>query len=274
MTTTSISTETYLFEQRPDAGDLEGRRLTALADLFDPATRQYLRHIGLDRGWRCLEVAAGTGSVAAWLAGEVGPEGEVFATDVDLSHLGQLPPNVAYAEHDIVTDSLPDSTFDLVHTRLLLEHLSGREIALDRMASAVRPGGYVVVEEAEMSPQALDLIVRFQQLAGRELGDKALRGIAGLLAAVGADMGYASTLPEAVRRAGLEFVGGEAHSPIVRGGAAQDFGRLTMMVLRQPAVASGLLTHDEVDAFLRMTLDPEAQYVPFVMTSVWARRPA
>ena len=46
-----------------------------------------------------------------------------------------------------------------------------------------------------------------------------------------------------------------------------------MMVLRQPAVGSGLLTHDQVDAFLRMTLDPEAQYVPFVMTSVWARRP-
>ena len=39
------------------------------------------------RGWRCLEVAAGTGSVAAWLADQVGPEGEVFATDVDLTHL-------------------------------------------------------------------------------------------------------------------------------------------------------------------------------------------
>ena len=87
-------------------------------------------------------------------------------------------------------------------------------------------------------------------------------------------MGYASTLPGAVRRAGLELVGGEIHSPIVRGGAVQDFGRLTVMVLREPLVASGLMTHDEIDAFLRMTLDPGAQYIPFVMTSVWARRPA
>ena len=39
-------------------------------------------------------------------------------------------------------------------------------------------------------------------------------------------------------------------------------------------MASGLMTHDEIDAFLRMTLDPESQYIPFVMTSVWARRPA
>jgi hypothetical protein len=125
-----------------------------------------------------------------------------------------------------------------------------------------------------MSPQALDLVTRFLPMGGRELGDKGLRAVAALLAAAGADMGYASTLPEAVRRAGLELLGGEVHSPIVRGGAAHDFGRSTFMVLRGPLVASGLMTHDEIDQFLRMTLDPQSQYVPFVMTSVWARRPA
>jgi SAM-dependent methyltransferase len=274
MTTMTTSTDTYLFERRTDLGDLERRRLHAIAALFDPATRRLLQQLGVGPGWRCLEVGAGAGSVAAWLARQVGPEGEVLATDVDLTHLDALPPAVTYAEHDIVTDSLPDEAFDVVHARLLLEHLSGRETALDRMASAVRPGGYLLVEEAEMSPQALDLVTRYQPLAGRPLGAMALRAVAALLAAAGADMGYASTLPAAVRRAGLELVGGEIHSPIVRGGAAQDFGRLTVMVLRDPLVASGLLTHDEIDAFLRMTLDPESQYVPFVMTSVWARRPA
>lgn len=266
-------TDTYLFERQADHGDLERRRLEALTGLFDPATRRLLGQVGVGRGWRCLEVAAGTGSVAAWLAGQVGPEGEVFATDLDLSHLGELPPNVAYARHDIVTDALPDGAFDLVHTRLLLEHLSGRETALARMASAVRPGGIVVVEEAEMSRQALDLVTKYIPLATRESGVKAIRAIGSLLAAVGADMAYASTLPDAVRRAGLEYLGGEIHSPIVSGGVADDFGRLSMLAIRGPIVASGLLTEDEVDAFLRMTLDPDAQYVPFVMTSVWARRP-
>jgi hypothetical protein len=87
-------------------------------------------------------------------------------------------------------------------------------------------------------------------------------------------MSYASTLPESVRRAGLEYLGGEIHSPIISGGGARDFGRLSMMAIREPIVASGLLTEDEVDAFLELTLDPEGTYVPFVMTSVWARRPA
>ena len=273
-TAASTTTDAYLFGDQPDLGDLEHRRLTALTQLFDPATRRLLRHIGVTRGWRCLEVAAGTGSVAAWLADRVGPEGEVYARDVDLSHLGQLPPSVAYAEHDIVTDSLPAATFDVVHTRLLLEHLSGRETALARMAAAVRPGGYVLVEEAEMSPQAIELIAKYAPLAGRDLGVTTLRTMTALLAAAGADMGYASTLPEAVRRAGLEFVGGEVHSPIVGGGETLDFGRLTLMVLRRHAVAAGLMSDAEVDAFLRMTLDPGTQYVPFLMTSVWARRPA
>ena len=64
------------------------------------------------------------------------------------------------------------------------------------------------------------------------------------------------------------------HSPIVGGGETLDFGRLTLMVLRRHAVAAGLMSDAEVDAFLRMTLDPDTQYVPFLMTSVWARRPA
>ena len=273
MTTTSVRPDTYLFETRPDARDLEHRRLTALTELFDPATRRLLSQVGVTRGWRCLEVAAGTGSGASWLAEQVGPEGEVYATDLDLSHLGGLPPNVAYAQHDIVTDPLPAASFDLVHARLLLEHVSGRETALLRMVDAVRPGGYVLLEEAEMSTQALDLATKYIPLAQRDSGSKAIRAIASLLAAVGADMSYASTLPEAVRRTRLEYLGGELHSPIVTGGAASDFGRLCMLAVREPIVASGLLTVDEVEAFVQMTFDPESTYVPFVMTSVWARRP-
>ena len=271
MTTT---TDTYLFERRADLGDLEQRRLHALAALFDPATRRLLTEVGVARGSRCLEVAAGTGSVAAWLADQVGPEGEVYATDIDLTHLGQLPPNVTYAQHDIVEDPLPDGAFDVVHTRLLLEHLTGRETALNRMATAVRPGGYVLVEEAEMSPQALDLIGRYQPLAGREARTQGAarprRPARGGRCGHGVCVQPAERGPTGRSRA----VGGEIHSPLVRGGAVQDFGRLTFMVCREPLVASGLMTHDEIDAFLRSTLDPDSQYVPFVMTSVWARRPA
>jgi len=70
MTTTSVPTETYLFERRSDLGDLESRRLHAVADLFDPATRRLLAQVGVARGWRCLEVAAGTGAISVVRGGE------------------------------------------------------------------------------------------------------------------------------------------------------------------------------------------------------------
>lgn len=262
----------YLFEARDDPGRVERDRLTALTGLFDPATRRFLEGVGVGPGWRCLEVAAGTGTIAGWLADRVGAGGEIFATDVDVQYLRSLPPQVTYARHDILSDPLPWGTFDLVHARLLLEHLDDRDLALRRMAAAVRPGGVVVVEDAEMSAEAVALSAKYLNLPSRDLGRRALDAIAGLLGGAGADMGYASRLPDSMRQAGLEVVGGEVHSPLVRGGP-QDFGALTMAALRRPAVGAGLLTEADVDAFLAMTADPGSQYVPFLMTSVWGRRP-
>src|SRR4051812_6951666 len=69
-----------------------GTRFDALADLFDASTFRHLDALGTGPGWRCWEVGAGGPSVARWLAGRVGPEGHVLATDIDLSWLaGDLP---------------------------------------------------------------------------------------------------------------------------------------------------------------------------------------
>ena len=58
-------------------------RLAALEAVFDSGTIRYLDGIGVGDGWRCLEVGAGGGSIAAWLARRVGAGGCVLATDID-----------------------------------------------------------------------------------------------------------------------------------------------------------------------------------------------
>ena len=45
----------------------EDARLKLLEQLFDPGSRQ--QRALVQPGWRCLEVGAGRGSMAAWLAG-------------------------------------------------------------------------------------------------------------------------------------------------------------------------------------------------------------
>ena len=113
----------YFAEELDSIGEHE--RLAVLAGNYDPGTFRLLEHCGVAPGWRCAEVGAGSGSVAAWLADAVGPEGSVVAFDIDTSHLDHLGPrsNVEVREHDIVTEPIGDARFDLVHTRLVIEHL-------------------------------------------------------------------------------------------------------------------------------------------------------
>jgi len=53
------------------------RRMELLERVQDPATIEHLRRIGVAPGWRCLELGAGGGSIAAWLARRVGLGGPV-----------------------------------------------------------------------------------------------------------------------------------------------------------------------------------------------------
>ena len=48
---------------------------------------------------------------------------------------------------DVRTGELPQREFDLVHARLVLEHLNDRRRILDRLAAALRPGGWLVIED-------------------------------------------------------------------------------------------------------------------------------
>src|SRR5262249_20305982 len=61
----------------------------ALRDhLSHPASRRWRDLVR--PGWRCLEVGAGRGSMAVWLAEQVGANGHVVATDIDVTYLGRL----------------------------------------------------------------------------------------------------------------------------------------------------------------------------------------
>jgi len=60
----------------------ERERLVAMAEVADPTTTRILRDLGLRRDWRCLEIGAGAGTVATWLAAQA-TDGSVLATDID-----------------------------------------------------------------------------------------------------------------------------------------------------------------------------------------------
>jgi len=237
--------EGYLLDNRQAAA---GIRLAAIAELFDPGTFRTLAGTGVGPGWRCWEVGAGAASVPSWLAGRVGSSGSVLATDIDLSWMGDdLPPVVTALRHDVVADPSPPGPFDLVHARLLLVHLPDRVRVAAMLAATLRPGGWLVIEDADPALQPLACID--EHGPDEVLANRVRFGFRRLLAARGADLDFGRTLPRLFRSLGLVDVEAEAHFPVTSLSSAV-LERATVEQIRGELVAAELADDDEIDRHL------------------------
>jgi ubiquinone/menaquinone biosynthesis C-methylase UbiE len=126
-------------------------RLQGLEQIEDPDTIEQLTNIGVGVGGICLEIGAGAGSIAYWLADYVGKEGHVVATDLQPSLLN--PAQCEVWRHDIREEELPQDTFDLVHMRHTLIHIprADHQHVLGKIRHALKPGGSLLVEESDFS---------------------------------------------------------------------------------------------------------------------------
>src|SRR5260370_35509313 len=68
------------------AGD-PAARLRLVDEVYGASTRQMLLEAGLSPGMRVLDVACGVGTVPCWMAGQVGPTGQVVAGDISSGQL-------------------------------------------------------------------------------------------------------------------------------------------------------------------------------------------
>jgi SAM-dependent methyltransferase len=255
----------YVFASERDSGV---ERFEALADLYDAATVRHIEKLGIARGWTCLEVGAGSGSIAMWLAERVAP-GRVIATDRDVSQLdAHALPAIEIWHHDIATDALPTETFDLVHARLVLMHLPNATETLARMVHALRPGGWLVVEE---------FVTNAENGEKNDPGETLLRTMLAfrtVMQRAGVDLGFGRRLPSILRAQGLTDVGAEGRTCLWTGGTAGTrLMRANYVGLRDAIVETGLVDSDEFDGDLERLNDPQFSTPSPTMWSVWGRRP-
>ena len=67
----------------------------------------------------------------------------------NLRFLTGLPPNVEVRRHDVESDDLGETLYDFIHCRAVLMWLREPEKALQRMFSALKPGGRLLAEEMD-----------------------------------------------------------------------------------------------------------------------------
>ena len=204
-----------------------------------------------------------------WLAGQVGPRGHVLATDIDTTWIEGGAYEVR--RHDVGTDAAPEGAFDLVHARLVLVHVTQRERALATMVGALRPGGWLLLEEAD--PQLQPLVCIDESSAPQELANRLKRGFRVLMAERGVDLAYGRTLPRLLRGAGLVDVGADAYFPL-SGPACTELERATTEQIADRLVGAGLATREEIAEHLANVASGRLDFATSPMISAWGRRPA
>jgi SAM-dependent methyltransferase len=258
----------YLLDNRAEDA---GQRFGALASIFNPVTFRHVEALGIGPGWRCWEVGAGGPTVPTWLADRVGSDGYVLATDLDVSWVGG-DGNAALdvRRHDVAQDDPPSPGFDLIHARLVLLHVPGRDEALRRLVQSLRPGGWLLVEDFDVALQPLacpDALGPDEALA-----NKIRHGFRELLVARGADLEWGRKLPRLLRQAGLQEVAADAYFPVALE-ASGPLERANVNQVREGLVAQGLATPEEIERHLAAVEGGGLDLATPPLLSAWGRLP-
>ncbi len=246
----------------------ERERLASLTRLFDETTIGLCEQLQLAPGARCLELGAGTGSVAEALSERVWPDGQVVAVDTDTRFLEPLASDVLRVEKADVTAGLPQSGFDLVHARLLLEHLPQRMEVVRAMAAAAVPGGWVLVEDFDWSTA---LMVD----PPTPLLERVATACRGFMASRGYDPEFGRRLPRALAGVGLTDIGIHARAMPVHADPQNGVPQWELLVsqLAPALLAENRLDRSELEAFVDLCHDGTTLFFAPVMVSCWGRRP-
>lgn len=260
----------YPLEHR--AGEIE--RLRIQGEGMAPDTRIMLERIGVEPGWRCLDIGCGPCGITNILSERVGPSGRVVGLDMDEKHLAHArahaPANVEFVRGDAFGSDLPAGSFDLVHMRFVAS-TAGEPGRLIREAMRLaRPGGVVALQEPDGST--------LNCYPPHPAWDRLKAALLGAFAGVGADLTLARRLYALAREAGLAdaqyrpfLIGVRSIDPMV------DYLPSTVESLRGTIVRLGLLSEAEFDSTVAQCRahlrDPGTSFTMYTVAQVWGRKP-
>ncbi|WP_030064134.1 class I SAM-dependent methyltransferase [Streptomyces natalensis] len=230
----------------------------------DAFTTGVVDGLPIEASWNCLELGAGAGSIAYWLAGRC-PDGRVVAVDLDTRHLdaGQAA-NLEIQEADITCEDYAPGSFDLIHARYLYCHLPARDATVERAARWLAPGGWLVIEEPYHLPAGTSPFPAVQRV---------LAAYQRMYREHGADMTWARSLPARLARSGLSEVSFTGNLGCM-GGLDKDRWRPVIAQAAPALLAEGLVTEADLSEFSGLLDDPAFIDIPQVTVSAWGRRPS
>ncbi|WP_419992793.1 class I SAM-dependent methyltransferase [Streptomyces boninensis] len=272
--TTSVQTtpqeagarQEYVFDS---LWDQETERLRTNEAIWDPGTFERFRSLGVSDGWHCLEVGAGSGSAARHLAELAGPSGRVVAADLETVRLDADREAGTFEcwEIDVRDDELPAESFDLVHARMLVQHLPDRESVIAKFVRALRPGGVLFLEDTDSS-------TLFRSAASEDFLQDVRAAGYGLMREAGHDPRGGHVDYHFALSSGLEDVQAEGRVVLVRGGSEQArHYQLWLQFMAPQIIATDLVGRERIDEAIAEMGDPAHNWLSQVQISTTGRKP-
>ncbi len=246
-------------------------QLAAIEHYLDNLTMRRIRELDLPPGGLCWEIGAGAGSIAAQLASEVVPQGRVVATDRDTRRLTPAR-NLDIYRGDVTVDTPPAGPFDLIHARLVTQHLASRRALLPALADALTPGGWLLLGEFDC--RVPPRVISAPTEADGELVDRFLRTLLGVLTAKGVDMAWATQVHQAMADAGLTRVHSVTYAESWTGGDAGCQLYEANSIQQADGLLRAGLTPAELKRVRELTHDPAFTVMSYPFVSIRGRRAA
>ncbi|MFD3417860.1 class I SAM-dependent methyltransferase [Streptomyces decoyicus] len=244
-------------EETGEAGRID---LGALA--YDEVSAARLTALGAGPGWNCLDVGAGTGTLARWLLESAGVA-SVLAVDRDTRFLtADGTPGLTTLSADITAPDFGPGRFQLVHARFVLMHLRAWRRMIAKLASLVAPDGVLVLSDAVDLTSATapstpyTTVMRAMWQALRET--------------IGTDISWVPDYPQLLLEEGLCQVAAEIRvPPLVPGTALSGFWAETWERTRGAMLATGRVDEAQIERALRDLSSPRCAGLAPGMLTAW-----
>lgn len=134
-----------------NVGKQDEYRLQCLNRVYNSETQSFLLNSGLREGMKVLEVGCGTGIMTQWIADQVSKTGSVCGLDNNAEQLeiaarnNYDKQNVSFNCCNVYDLESLQEKYDFVYSRFVITHLDHPELALEKIASTLKPGGIMAV---------------------------------------------------------------------------------------------------------------------------------
>ncbi len=264
-----------------NGSDEDLRRLLGVAESTREMARSAFHRVGMQEGWHVIACGYGPIGGLAVMAEMASPAGRVVGVDFSepaIQRARSVVTALGLGNVELFAGDIHDlgaaavgGPFDLAYTRFFLMHQPDPVRTLSQIAGLLRPGGWVVAQEALRSPPPrshphLDALRAYWDLVYQVLER-----------AGGVPPGAVDGPTESARAAGLDVVAVDGSFGIVDPELGFDLHAGTLLAARERAVASGVAIEQQIDDLvsdLRAAKDGGYEWVsmPFFL-DLTLRRP-